>query len=111
MKRRGGFTLVEIMIVVSVIGLLAALAVPNFIRARSTTRSNQCINNLRLIQASKDQYAFENAVNPAVIPASSDLELYLRKNRIPPEPTGSSYGINAINTNAVCNSGLAGHSL
>lgn len=54
-----GFTLVEIMIVVAIIGLLAAIAIPSFMRARSRSQQSACINNLRMIDAAKEQYAME----------------------------------------------------
>ncbi|MEO7168088.1 MAG: prepilin-type N-terminal cleavage/methylation domain-containing protein [Spartobacteria bacterium] len=59
-KNRGGFTLVEIMIVVAIIALLAAIAVPGFLRARKRSQASRVINDLRLIDAAVDQYAIEN---------------------------------------------------
>ena len=109
--RKGGFTLVEIMIVVAIIGLLAAIAIPNFIRARATTLANKCVNNLRLIQAGKDQYAIENPVPDTTVPGEDEVRVYLKNETMPTEPTGSTYGIQAINTNCICNSGLSGHDL
>lgn len=61
-SRKSGFTLVEIMIVVAIIGLLAAIAIPNFIKARATSQTKACINNLRQIDGAIQQYALENNV-------------------------------------------------
>src|ERR687896_78195 len=58
-KNRGGFTLVEIMIVVAIIALLAAIAVPNFLRARKRSQASRILEDLRLIDAAVDQYAIE----------------------------------------------------
>ena len=60
MRGRKGFTLVEIMIVVAIIGLLAAIAIPSFIKARESSQTNACINNLRQIDAAKEQWALAN---------------------------------------------------
>lgn len=58
--RRGGFTLVEIMIVVAIIALLAAIAVPNFLRARKRTQATRALEDIRMIDSALDQYAIEN---------------------------------------------------
>src|ERR1700739_2259942 len=60
-RQQGGFTLVEIMIVVAIIGLVAAIAIPNFVKARSTSQANACINNLRQIDAAANQFALEKS--------------------------------------------------
>jgi prepilin-type N-terminal cleavage/methylation domain-containing protein len=57
---QSGFTLVEIMIVVAIIALLAAIAVPNFLRARKRSQATAILEEMRLIDAAKDQYAIEN---------------------------------------------------
>ena len=59
-NRKAGFTLVEIMIVVAIIGLLAAIAIPNFVKARESAQLNAIFNNLRIIEGAKDQWAIEN---------------------------------------------------
>jgi prepilin-type N-terminal cleavage/methylation domain-containing protein len=77
MSRKAGFTLVEIMIVVAIIGLLAAIAIPNFLRARSTSQQNACINNLRQLDGATQQWALEKGHGPTDTVQSTDIQPYM----------------------------------
>jgi len=77
-KNRGGFTLVEIMIVVGIIALLAAIAVPNFLRARKRSQGTRCLEDLRIIDSAVDQYAIENNKVTGNSVAWADVQNYMK---------------------------------
>lgn len=104
-----GFTLIEIMIVVAIIGLLAAIAVPNFTQARNNARKSTCINNLRLIDAAKEQYALENNLDNGAGVLPANVTPYLKTGAMPVCPANGAYTINAVGVSPTCS--VAGHVL
>jgi len=103
-RRKGGFTLVEIMIVVAIIGLLAAIAVPSFIRARQRAQATTVLNEARQMDAAKDQYALENNKTGAVSPGFSDLTPYLKAGsklatNAGNDSLGGTFTIGSVNSN------------
>ena len=116
-SRKSGFTLVEIMIVVAIIGLLAAIAIPNFVRARTTSQMNACINNLRQIDGAKQQWALETKQATNALPAYTDISPYL-KNAVSCPAAGTtttfsgSYSPNTVDVAPTCIvPGTVGHVL
>jgi len=77
-NRRGGFTLVEIMIVVAIIALLAAIAVPSALRARKRSQATSTLQTLRILDAACDQWAIENGKSPASTPTAVNLAAYVK---------------------------------
>lgn len=99
-KNRGGFTLVEIMIVVAIIALLAAIAVPGFLRARKRSQASRIINDLRLIDSAVDQYAIETNKTSGASVNTADWTNYLKKGTnlytTGSDLFGNPYGVQAV---------------
>ena len=98
------------MIVIAIIGMLAAIAIPNYVRARGTAGRTACVNNLRQLDGAKQQWALENQKGGAETPTEADLKPYLREG-MPTCPAGGNYTINALNADPTCSRAADGHVL
>jgi prepilin-type N-terminal cleavage/methylation domain-containing protein len=100
--KRAGFTLVEIMIVVAIIALLAAIAVPGFLRARKRSQASKILNDLRMIDSAIDQYAIENGKKTGDPVAVADWTNYVKKDSVlyatGKDLFGNDYGAQSVDT-------------
>lgn len=102
-QNRSGFTLVEIMIVVAIIGLLATIAIPNMVRSRQTAQKRACISNLRVIDGAKDQWAIENRKSSGSRARRSQINAYIKGGTTPKCPSGGSYTYGYVDNPPSCN--------
>jgi len=100
-----GFTLVEIMIVVLIIGILLAIAIPNFIQARESSRAKACVANLKQIESAKQQYMMDNNTSTftAAVPTTAMFSKYIKS--IPTCPSGGTYSTGDTTASASCSTG------
>ena len=107
--KKSGFTLVEIMIVVAIIGLLAAIAIPSFMKARTTSQQNACIENLRQVEGGKEQWAMTANKAQGDAFETTQVAAYIKGNVFPKCPASGTYSYNAVGADCTCT--ITGHTL
>ncbi len=105
-QARAGFTLTEIMIVVCLVGLLATIAAPTWVRARTQSQTQVCLNNLKQVDGAKQQWALENKVAPTITPSYADISSFLKHSVLCPGDNQmtfvTSYTMHAVSEKPTC---------
>jgi prepilin-type N-terminal cleavage/methylation domain-containing protein len=107
----GAYTLVELMVVVAIIGVLLAVAVPAWAKSRNSARVKVCVSNLRQLHNAKSQWAIEFNKNDSDIPVVADVLPYLRGGRMPSCPIDGTYRLRRVSRYPVCSFSSIGHTL
>ena len=102
-KMMKGFTLVEIMIVVAIIAILAAVAVPNFVKYRKSSQATACVSNLKQIQAAKEQWLMNNTTAPSMSDLTTGTDALLKST--PTCKAGGTYDVGDATTDPSCSIG------
>jgi len=105
MFKKRGFTLVEIMIVVAIIGIIIAIAIPSFLRAREVSRSRSCQENLSKVDGAKEQYALDQNLGDGQAVPGGMATLVGNTNYIKVTPTcaaGGTYTLNNVGIDPAC---------
>jgi prepilin-type N-terminal cleavage/methylation domain-containing protein len=100
-QSRAAFTLVEIMIVVAIIGLLAALAVPGFVKARKQSQGRRILNDVRQMDAAIDQWALETGQSDGATVSTTGAATYLKGSWKTTDLLGNAYTIGTVGTNQI----------
>jgi type II secretory pathway pseudopilin PulG len=108
-EEKRAFTFVQLLIVVTIIGLLLAMAIPYMVRARQSSNANACINNLQMLYGAQEIYSREEHVLGTSLITLSNIAVYLPGGKIPKCPLNGNYSVDSVTNNPRCS--ISGHVL
>jgi prepilin-type N-terminal cleavage/methylation domain-containing protein len=110
-RKRRGFTLVEVMVVTAIMSVIASIAFPNFVKARTSTRARSCVRQIRTLMGAKEQYALIRRIPTGAVVSMGNLIAEELITSEPVCPDGFPYTVGIVGDDPVCTSGLPGHLL